>query len=155
VRNYMTKFVDDRWMRENGFADTSWETGTMGELLLSLPRRRVHCVASGDSVGDAVQLMKGKGVSQLPVIDEGAVVGIVTESDLLGRLVEKRATLTSAVAEVMFRNVATVHVHDDAGRLTRLFAEGLVGLVIDDAKALQGIITKMDLVEHLSGGAGR
>ena len=31
VRNYMTKFVDDRWMRESGFDDTSWETGSIGE----------------------------------------------------------------------------------------------------------------------------
>jgi CBS domain-containing protein len=49
--------------------------------------------------------MKERGVSQLPVLDEGRLVGIVTESDLLGKLVEGRASLSSTVAEVMFRNV--------------------------------------------------
>jgi cystathionine beta-synthase len=155
VRNYMTKFVDDRWMRENGFSDTTWETGTMGDLLRSMPRRRLLTVRSADSVGASVRIMKEEGISQLPVVDDGVVIGIVTESDLLGKLVENRATPASSVAEVMFRNVSTVHVHDDAGRLTALFAEGLVGLVVDDENKLLGIVTKMDLVEHLSSGAPR
>jgi cystathionine beta-synthase len=74
--------------------------------------------------------MKEHGVSQLPVLDEGRLVGIVTESDLLAKLVEGRASLSSTVAEVMFRNVKTVHESEDAGVLTRMFAEGLVGLVM-------------------------
>src|SRR5262245_23978428 len=33
VRNYMTKFMDDQWMRENGFTESRWETQTVGDLL--------------------------------------------------------------------------------------------------------------------------
>jgi hypothetical protein len=33
VRNYMTKFLDDRWMRENGFTERSWEVETCGDLV--------------------------------------------------------------------------------------------------------------------------
>ena len=151
VRNYLTKFVDDRWMRENGFTEQGWETGTMGDLLRSMPRREVLTVASADTVADAVMIMKEKGVSQLPVVDDGQLQGVVTESDVLSKLVEGRASLASSVAETMFRNVRTVHKHDDAGQLNKIFAEGLVGLVVDDDNVLKGIITKMDLVEHLAG----
>jgi predicted transcriptional regulator len=59
----------------------------------------------------------------------------VTESDLLGRLVEGRATLDSAVAEVMFRNVHTVHADDSAATLLELFTTGHVGLVLDGRTA--------------------
>ena len=41
----------------------------------------------------------------------------VCEPTMLARLVQGSATLASSVAEVMFRNVTTVHVNDDAGRL--------------------------------------
>ena len=34
----MTKFVDDRWMRENGFVESSWETVPLVDVLRSLPR---------------------------------------------------------------------------------------------------------------------
>jgi cystathionine beta-synthase len=150
VRNYMTKFLDERWMRENGFTERDWETSTLDELLRSLPRHPLVTTCSGDTLADAVMAMKEHGVSQLPVVDDGRLVGIVTESDLLAKLVEGQANLASAVAEVMFRNVRTVNHADDARVLTDLFGEGLVGLVVDDANRLLGIVTKMDLVEHLT-----
>jgi len=77
-------------------------------------------------------------------------VGIVTEYDLLGRIVEGQASLSSSIAEVMFRNVETVHERDDAGSLLELFARNSVGIVVDDDAHLQGILTKMDLVDHLT-----
>jgi cystathionine beta-synthase len=93
VRNYMTKFLDDRWMRENGFTESTWETGTVGELRMSLPRRELHHGAERRSLAEAVQRMKAHGVSQLPGARRGQLVGIVTESDLLGKIVEGRAGL--------------------------------------------------------------
>jgi len=155
VRNYMSKFLDDMWMRENGFAETRWEDSTVGEVLRRLPSRKLLTIESADTIADAIMEMKEHGVSQLPVIDEGCVVGIVTETDLLSRLVESRASLTSAIAEVMFRNVRTVRPDEDASTLTALFAEGLVGLVTDAQQRALGIITKMDLVEHLTRGVDR
>jgi len=155
VRNYMTKFIDDRWMRENGFTEASWETSTLGELLRAMPnRRKLVAAESADTVADAILAMKEHGISQLPVLDEGRLVGIVTESDLLSKLVEGYE-LASAVAEVMFRKVHTVHVNDDAKVLTELFTKDFVGLVVDDQKRLVGILTKMDLVDHLTGAPGR
>jgi cystathionine beta-synthase len=115
-----------------------------------MPRRELLTASSADTVADSVMLMKEKGVSQLPVIDAGRLIGIITESDLLGRLVEGRASLASTVAEVMFRNVKTVHVGDDARVLTAFFADGLAGVVVDDEHRLAGIITKMDLVDYLT-----
>jgi len=151
VRNYMTKFLDDQWMKENGFTEARWATNSMGDVLRSMPRRTVVSTTSSETVADAVMAMKEHGVSQLPVVEEERLVGIVTESDLLSKMVEGQATLSSAVAEVMFRNVETVHSGADAGALTELFSRDLVALVVDNEKRLLGILTKMDLVDHLTG----
>jgi cystathionine beta-synthase len=150
VRNYMTKFMDPQWMKENGFTESAWETASIGDTLRSLPRRELVTCTSSDTVADSVMLMKEHGVSQLPVVDDQRLVGIITESDLLAKLVDGRATLASAVAEVMFRNVVTVQSGDDASQLTKTFAQGMVALVVDDLGRLLGIITKMDLVELLT-----
>jgi cystathionine beta-synthase len=155
VRNYMTKFIDERWMKENGFTESSWETNSVEDMLRNLPRRAVITAASADTVADSVMAMKEHGVSQLPVVDEGRLVGIVTESDLLAKLVDGRASLASAVAEVMFRNVKTIRSREDASRLLEVFGEGHVGLVVDDADRLLGIITKMDLVDLLTSRPSR
>jgi cystathionine beta-synthase len=150
VRNYMTKFLDDQWMRENGFTDSLWETSSLGDLLRAMPRRELITGSSSDTVAGTIARMKEQGISQVPVLDEGRLVGIVTEADLLSKLVDGHASPTSAVAEVMFRNVHTVSVNDDAGVLTDLFARNLVALVTDESGRLLGLVSKMDLVEHLT-----
>ena len=150
VRNYMTKFLDDGWMRANGFADRSWEAASVAELLRTLPRRELVTAEHGHTVSEAVKLMKSKGISQLPVVEDGRLVGILTESDVLGKLVDGRATLASKVAEVMFRNVRTVEESDDVGLLSKIFNEGLVAVVVGEDRALKGIVTKLDLVDFLT-----
>jgi cystathionine beta-synthase len=154
VRNYMTKFLDDGWMRANGFADRSWEAASVAELLRTLPRRELVTAEHGHTVSEAVKLMKSQGISQLPVVEDGRLVGILTESDVLGKLVDGRATLASKVAEVMFRNVRTVEESDDVGLLSKIFNEGLVAVVIGEDRALKGIVTKLDLVDFLTRSTG-
>jgi cystathionine beta-synthase len=150
VRNYMTKFLDEAWMRENGFTEAGWESTDLGSLLLRMPKRELLTAQSGENVEAAVGRMKENGISQLPVLDDGKLIGIVTEQDLLGKLVEDRATLSSAVAEVMFRSVNTIHRDADAGQLLDVFAKNEIGLIVDDGGVLVGLITKMDLVDFLA-----
>ncbi|NJK87929.1 MAG: CBS domain-containing protein [Myxococcales bacterium] len=95
--------------------------------------------------------MKKHGISQLPVVDDRRLAGIVTESDLLGRLVEGQATLTTRVGEVMFRRPDTVSIRQPVSKLLELFSKDEVGVVLDLDGRLVGILTKMDLVDHLTG----
>jgi cystathionine beta-synthase len=101
-------------------------------------------------VADAVRIMKARGISQLPVVEDDRLTGIITESDVLSKLVDGRANLDSKVAEVMFRNVRTVTEGAEASVLTGLFAEGLVAVVVDDARNVRGVVTKLDLVDFLT-----
>ena len=150
VRNYMTKFLDDGWMRQNGFTERSWESASVAELLRYLPRRELISADAGLTVAEAVRTMKAHGISQLPVLEEGRLIGILTESDVLGKLVDGRANLNSHVAEVMFRNVRTVQDSDDAATLTRVFADGMAAVVVDDNRIVIGLLTKLDLVDYLT-----
>ncbi len=150
VRNYMTKFLDDAWMRESGFTESRWESSTVGALLRSLPPREIYTADVAEPVGAACSRMKDHGVSQLPVVDEGRLVGMIDESDVLSRIVHGKASLTDTVAEAMTRNPRTVHKDDGAKMLTEVFAEGMIGVVIDDDSRLRGVITQLDLVDFLT-----
>jgi cystathionine beta-synthase len=150
VRNYMTKFVDDGWMKQYGFAENNWTLSTVADVLSRLPPREVVVATGRDSLRDAVSKMKDLGISQLPVVDDGRVVGIVTESDLLTKLVEGQANLSTSIAEVMFRRCDTVRPDQPAKALLELFANDEVGVVVDDRGCLISIVTKMDIVEDLT-----
>lgn len=151
VRNYMTKFMDDVWMKQHGFTEPGWQEGSVEDLLRKLGDRDLITARSEETVREAVRRMKEAGISQLPIVDESRkLVGIVTESDLLSRLVEQQCSLDSTLAEVMFRRVHTVRTSHYAKALLDLFAAEEVGVVVDDHDQLVGIITKIDLVDHLT-----
>jgi cystathionine beta-synthase len=154
IRNYLSKFVDDRWMRQQGFLKADWEVGTIADVVRALGKRSVLTVNADDKVGRATDLLKQHGISQLPVLDQGKLAGIITEADLLQALVSHRVTPDTIVAEVMVRKVSTVAMHASSGELRAIFERGEVALVVDDQRNVHALLTKMDLIEMLSGRAG-
>ncbi|MGF1465899.1 MAG: cystathionine beta-synthase [Sandaracinaceae bacterium] len=149
VRNYMTKFVDDAWMRQNGFLDQNHNLGTIAEIVRSLPPKEVITIEDDKSLGYAVKVLKAHGISQMPCVAEGRLSGIVTEGDLLHFLVDGR-DIETPLAEVMERRVHTVRPHDDAVVLPELFERGEVAIVVDDERRVTSVLTKMDFIEFMS-----
>ncbi|HEY1548185.1 MAG TPA: cystathionine beta-synthase [Kofleriaceae bacterium] len=150
IRNYLSKFVDDRWMRQQGFFQADWEVGTVGDVMRVIGRRDVIALDVNDRVERATGLFKEHGISQMPVLDAGKLAGILTESDLLHQMMTGRIDKTTVVAEVMERKVSTVSMHAGSGELPRIFERGEVAIVTDEQRAILGIITKMDLIEMLA-----
>ncbi len=150
IRNYLTKFVDDKWMRQQGFSKGDWEVGTVADVVRAMERREVISLDVNDKIGRATDLFKQHGISQMPVLDQGKLAGILTESDLLHHLVSGRVTTDTIAAEVMERKVSTVAMHASSSELPRIFERGEIAIVVDDARCVLGIVTKMDLIEMLA-----
>ncbi|MEJ7597933.1 MAG: cystathionine beta-synthase [Kofleriaceae bacterium] len=150
IRNYLSKFADDKWMRQQGFVKGDWEVGTVGDVMLALDRRDVISLDLNDKLGRATERFKEHGISQMPVLDSGKLAGILTESDVLHHLVSGRSTKDTIVAEVMERKVSTVGLNAGSSELPRIFERGEVAIVVDDGRQVIGIITKMDLIEMLA-----
>jgi cystathionine beta-synthase len=151
IRNYLSKFVSDAWMRQNGFLQNDWELGTMGDVLRTLGNRPLITLEVDAKVGRATDLFKEHGISQIPVVDAGVLSGILTELDVMQQLVTGRATPETTVAEAMVRRVSTVNINEPSGSLLAIFERGEVALVIDNDKHLLGIVTKMDLIDIIAG----
>ena len=150
IRNYMTKFVDDSWMRQHGFLEAEWEEGTIGDIVRAMPPREIVTLDVEATLGEAVSLIHEKGISQLPCTDGGQLAGILTENDVLQVLVDGRATRGTSIAEVMVRNVSTVSMHDSAAELPTIFERGEVALVTDPERNVLGLLTKIDLINFLA-----
>jgi cystathionine beta-synthase len=136
-------------MRQNGFLRADWEVGTIGDVVRALGRRQVICLDVDDKIARATALFKEHGISQMPVLDKGKLVGILTESDLLHHLVSGKVDPQTIAAEVMERKVAVVGMTASSSELPRIFERGEVAIVVDDARAVLGLLTKMDLIEML------
>ncbi len=152
IRNYLSKFADDAWMRQHGFQESDWEIGTIADIVRTLPRQSVICMEDDSSLGNAVDTFKKHGISQLPCTSQERLSGIITETDVLGLLVQGRSRDTK-LAEVMVRKVSTVSAHEPAGVLPQIFERGEVAIVVDADKKVEAIVTKLDLIEYLSSRA--
>jgi cystathionine beta-synthase len=151
IRNYLSKFVSDAWMRQHNFLQSDWELGTMGDLLRAIGQRELITLEVDAPIATATELFKQHGISQIPVVDKGVLAGILTELDVMQQLVSGRASPRTTVAEAMVRKVSTVSLNQAAGELPAIFERGEVALVVDAQRHLLGLITKLDLIEIIAG----
>jgi cystathionine beta-synthase len=149
---YLSKLFDDEWMRENGFLEAPWGSATVGDLLSAKPEREVVSVSPVDNVFDAIARMREHDISQMPVITDGRLVGIVTESHLLNYLVMAGSRPEDSIASIVNRQVTTIDVGAGLEKVMELMAEGTAVVAVDREQVI-GIITKIDLIDYLAARA--
>jgi len=146
---YLNKVFDDDWMRENGFLEEDEALGTIRELLHAKPQQ-VFTAQKSDTVREVVGLMKDKGISQLPVIDEGHLAGLVTESALLDLMIsEGQAGLDASVGSVLSDSYELVDPDAPVSLFQPIFSKGKV-LVVWERGEVRGLITKIDVIDYLA-----
>jgi len=108
-------------------------------------------VAPGQTVADAVQLMRDKRVGCVLVCVDRRVVGIFTERDLLRRVLAEGRPLTVAVADTMTADPVTVHPKDPVRTAIRRMEEGGYRHlpVVDDGNRPVGILSAGRVVHYL------
>ncbi len=149
IRNYMTKFIDDKWMEENRFTKLASLKGKVSEL--KRPQGELFCLKSDDSCASAIQIMKERGFSQIPVIQSGQLVGMLREQNLLeGLLSGQDITPVERVEQVMDRNVTSVHLETPLSSVEELLLDKPSIVVVDRKMSPQYILTKIDLIDYLS-----
>ena len=149
AQKYLSKIFDDKWMQENGFLEEQDPLGSVADILRSRPRRPVVSVSRGDSVKRTIQVLQEHGISQVPVLDSGHLLGLVSEIDLLNYLVGNPGMLTRPVDELVEADYATVTPQTKVKLLKNIFNEAKAVCVLDRDDLL-AVITKIDLIEYLA-----
>ncbi len=86
---YLSKVFDDKWMRENGFLETTWAEATVAEILSRKSRRKLVTAGIHERMLDVIGLMKTHDISQVPALHpDGTLAGMITEVDLLIHMLE-------------------------------------------------------------------
>ncbi len=147
VRNYMTKFVDDKWLRDNRFSGVATIDGSVSILLANKPQ--VISLNHDATVAEATRMMAISGISQIPVTHNGILIGMVKEEDLLRYLATSELTYESPLSDAMDRNVPTVEESTPISTLQDILMYASSAVVIDGSKRPRHILTKIDLVTWL------
>src|SRR5690606_27708208 len=120
-RGYLQKVYSDTWMRSYGFAAPDAETTARDVLTGKRGDGAIPALVHahpGDTVHDAIEIMREYGVSQLPVLTAeppvviGEVAGAVDERSLLDAVFAERARLTDPVAEHVGERLPQIGIAD-------------------------------------------
>ncbi|MFS8115738.1 CBS domain-containing protein [Rhizobium jaguaris] len=138
-------------------------------LVKDVMKQRIIKVSPDNSVKQAAELMLANHISGVPVIDdEGQLVGLITEGDLLRRSElghravaddslspeERAKTYIKSnawkVADVMSRNPVSVEEDTPLARVANLMQEhGIKRLPVMRAGAMVGIVSRADLLQAI------
>ena len=110
--------------------------------------RRVYSVDAARTVLEAARYMMEHNVGAVPVLREGALAGIVSERDIMNRVVAVgRTPGTTVVSEVMTANPRAVSIDESIEECLFIMREfGFRHLPIVDGRELKGLVSLRDIL---------
>ena len=148
---YLTKMFNEVWVAAHGFEDRP-HYGDLRDLIArDFGEGGVISISPDDTLLTAYNRMRSGDISQMPVVDHGKLVGILDESDILrsvGAREGRAERFGAKVGSAMTREVRTLQVHEGVEKLKPVFDRDEVAVVVDGDE-LVGLITPVDLINHL------
>src|ERR1700722_5852837 len=145
---YLSKMYNDVWMAEQGFIART-EYGDLRDLV---SRRyqdgSVVTVGPSDTLLTAYNRMRIADVSQVPVLDEGKLVGLLDESDVLVRVQDGVGSFREPVRSAMTDRLETLQPSATIEDVRNVLDSGKVTIVMEGTE-LVGLITRVDLLNYL------
>jgi cystathionine beta-synthase len=149
---YLSKVYSDSWVAEQGLA----ERRLHGDLRDLIARSGGEAVTVGpdDTLLTAYNRMRQGDVSQLPVMDDGRLIGLIDESDLLEAVEDRRSDgrFQQPVSAAMTARLRTLQAGEPLDRLLPIFERDEVAIVME-GKEFLGLITRIDLINYLRRAA--
>lgn len=147
---YASKIYNDEWMMGKGYIDSSFNV-LIKDLLIDLGKvnNQVISITDHATIGDAVKLMEHKNVSQLPVVADNVIKGVVSENALLKPLYNGEYHLTDSVSLAYSNKFTQVDINDLLSNVADSLLRKEVVLVTEKGK-LVNLLTNIDILNFIA-----
>lgn len=145
---YVGKIYNDDWMRERGFLDDEL---TVRDLIQHKDRQDCMTIRADQTLREAFQLMKDQDLSQLPVEDQGEIIGAVTENLVLNLLLENPLRHADKnIREIMAEPFPWVELNTKVSNLHRFLNRKVSAVLCKDPSGRVHILTHYDVIQSIS-----
>jgi cystathionine beta-synthase len=144
---YLSKIYNHYWLDDQGLVNRAATHDLRDVIARPHNSKNVVTALPSETLQAVYRKMKMHDVSQLPVMDNGRLLGIVDEMDILLAVMDQPDQFACPVAAVMTTDLITVPVNTPQTDLLPIFAQGLVAIVMDGDDFL-GLITPIDLLQY-------
>lgn len=149
---YLSKVYSDHWLAEQGLLERPIHGDLRDLVARQFSDGGVVSIRPSDTLLSAYNRLRQADVSQLPVIEDGRLVGILDESDILKGVeneeLAREARFKQFVDSVMTTSPQTLQVSEPIDSLLPIFKRDEVALIMDGSEFV-GVITRVDLINHL------
>lgn len=147
---YLGKVYNDDWMRDHGFLEAR-EFASAKDIIrhrdLNTPLISLN---KTQKVADAIKLFNKEGISQIPIKDHEEFVGSLTDSRVLGKLIEDSSLIDKSIEEVMDPAFQFVGLDNTIDVLSSMINKNNKALLVRDEDNQVHIITRHDLLMALT-----
>jgi cystathionine beta-synthase len=143
---YVGKIYNDQWMMERGFLDVK----TFKDIVAGRGAKRLITAEPGQNVAEAFELMQKYHIENLPVLNNGEVIGAISESGLFARMMNNGMDIKSKkITEVLEKPYPVVSFDTPLERLSSLITRENGAVLAKDDSGNYHIVTKYDLIHAL------
>ncbi|MFQ5943173.1 MAG: pyridoxal-phosphate dependent enzyme [Anaerolineales bacterium] len=148
---YLSKVFSDDWMREHGFLELDRRRVPVSEIASARGISNLIIATENDPLQDVISRMRDNGVSQLPVVDEkGALVGLVSEVDLLDHMLKSDHDAAKSIASMVNEDIGRAHEADPLEEVLPELVSRKVIVLTDEVGGPTGIVTVIDALEYVA-----
>ncbi len=145
---YLSKLYNDFWMEDQGFI-TREQHGDLTDLIgRPHDERATITVGPGDILTTAHNRLRNAGFSQLPVMEEGKLVGVVTEETIIQHVYGHPDLMTAPVADAMQTAFIKLDKNTSMNNLVSMLQVQPYAAIMDGEEFL-GLITRSDVLNYL------
>jgi cystathionine beta-synthase len=144
---YVGKIFNDEWMRERGFLDEELNV----QAIIDKKNNKEFVTATAEqTVKEVLDLMKSKDISQLPVMDNGEIVGSIIETNILQFILEDPfRNGDKLISNVMSAPFAIVETTLKSSNLIKMITKQTPAVFARDKAGSLHIITEYDILQCL------
>ena len=146
---YMGKMYNEDWLRERGFLQD--EKLTAKSILAKKEATEIVTLDATKSVLEAINTIKSMNISQIPVTQQGMIVGKIAESDILTALLENPGLKSAPISEIMTATFPFVDLNTSIDKISSLINKENSAVLVEDESGKIEIITQYDIINAISG----
>ncbi|WP_316827743.1 pyridoxal-phosphate dependent enzyme [Pedobacter miscanthi] len=146
---YMGKMYNEDWLRERGFLQD--EKLTAKSILAKKENTEIVTLDAEKSVLEAINTIKSMNISQIPVTQQGMIVGKIAESDILSALLENPGLKSAPISEIMTATFPFVDLNTSIDKISSLINKENSAVLVEDETGKIEIITQYDIINAISG----
>jgi cystathionine beta-synthase len=145
---YVGKMFNDEWMRERGFLEE--ELLTAGDLVAKHKDKPLVTVYAEELVSHAIAKMRTYGISQIPVLKDGKIVGSIEDSQMYQVLVDNPELRDASISSIMRAPFPVVNHNTPVDELCKLINKDTPAVLVELADGKAHIVTRYDIISAMA-----